>query len=221
MPSRPLPLAFAAGVAAVAAASLVAVVVGPPPAPPAPTAVATATGAAPVATPRPTGVASPAVPPPASPASLPPGSPAFGVGAPAPALDLPTVGGGSISLAALAGRPVWLVFTATWCPSCREDAALMRTLALRYRSTGLVIAAIHVREDAATVAAFSGAPDAAYPLALDLDGSAARDWRVVALPSHRFIDASGTIRAGVAGSPGREVLASALEEILPGVEVTP
>lgn len=97
----------------------------------------------------------------------------------------------------------------------------MRTLALRYRSTGLVVAAVHVREDAATVAAFSGAPDAAYPLALDLDGTAARDWRVVALPSHRFVDASGTIRAGVVGSPGREVLAAALGEILPGVEVTP
>jgi peroxiredoxin len=219
MPSRPrpraLPLAFVAGVSAVVAASILAVVAGPPPVP-----------AAPAGSPSPIGAASPSIPAPLPPAPTPPASgpapaDAFGVGSRAPALELRTVGGGTISLAALAGRPVWIVFTATWCPSCREDAALMRSLALRYRSTGLVVAAVHVREDEASVAAFAGTLDPAYPLALDLDGAAARDWRVVALPSHRFVDATGTIRAGVVGSPGPVILAEALGEILPGIEVTP
>lgn len=146
---------------------------------------------------------------------------AFHIGSAAPALDLPQLGGGRIDLAALAGKPVWLEFTTTSSPSSRDDAAAMTSFVERYHPQGLVAIAVDVREDESTVAAFASSMDGAYPIALDTDGAAARTWSVAALPTHFFIDASGIVRAGAAGTVGRDLLASSLGKILPGVTVTP
>ena len=145
----------------------------------------------------------------------------FGIGGDAPGLALPQLGGGRVDLAALRGHPVWVVFTATWCPSCLDDATVMTSFGARYQSTGLVVLAVDVREDEATVAAFAANAAAAYPIALDLDGSASRRWGVLALPTHFFVDASGVVRAGGTGTVGRDELARSLAKILPGVDVTP
>src|SRR5439155_18833270 len=52
-----------------------------------------------------------------------PGS--FHVGEPAPPLTLPLLGGGSVDLASLKGKPVWLNFMATYCPPCRDEFPVM------------------------------------------------------------------------------------------------
>lgn len=160
-------------------------------------------------------------PPPSetAPATATPGP--FGVGLAAPGLRLEQLGGGTVDLAALRGHPVWVVFTATWCPSCLDDAAAMSSFAARYGGSGLVVVAVDVREDEGTVAAFASSSDSTYPIALDPDGSAARTWGVLALPTHFFLDAEGIVRAGATGTIGRDLMASSLGRILPGVDVTP
>ena len=57
---------------------------------------------------------------------------AFHVGQPAPALIVPQVGGGTIDLANLKGKPVWVNFMTTWCPSCQDEFPLMNGSAARY-----------------------------------------------------------------------------------------
>jgi cytochrome c biogenesis protein CcmG, thiol:disulfide interchange protein DsbE len=145
----------------------------------------------------------------------------FHIGQPAPALVVRQVGGGSIDLAALKGKSVWINFMATWCPPCRDEFPLMNGFAARYGKTGLVVLAIDVREDEGTVAGFAQGLNATFPLGLDADGSAARRWGAVALPVHFWIDASGIIRDGAAGGIGADVMVHGLESILPGVDVTP
>jgi thiol-disulfide isomerase/thioredoxin len=146
---------------------------------------------------------------------------AFHVGSPAPALDLPQLGGGRLDLARLRGKAVWIEFTATWCPSCRDDAAAMTSFSERYHDQGLVAIAVDVREDEATVTSFASSIDGTYPIGLDTDGTAERAWSVAALPTHFFVDASGVIRAGAVGTIGRDVLARSLGLIMPGTIVTP
>ena len=164
------------------------------------------------------------------PSSLPSASPTasgssgdgpFHIGQPAPALVVPQVGGGTIDLATLRGKPVWINFMATWCPSCQDEFPLMNGYAARYGAAGLVVIAIDVREDEGAVASFANQLRATFPLGLDTDGKAALTWDAIALPVHFWIDKEGIIRDGALGGIGPDVMAAGLKTILPGVDVTP
>ena len=146
---------------------------------------------------------------------------AFHIGEPAPPLQVPQVGGGTIDLANLKGKPVWINFMATWCPSCQDEFPLMNGFAARYAANGLVIIAVDVREDEGAVASFAQQLNATFPLGLDADGKAATTWDALALPVHFWIGADGIIRDGALGGIGPDVMAAGLKTILPGVDVTP
>lgn len=145
----------------------------------------------------------------------------FHVGEPAPALVVPQVGGGTIDLAALRGKPVWINFMATSCQSCQDEFPLMNGFAVRYGDDGLVVIAIDVREEEGAVAAFAQKLDVTFPMGLDVDGSVAGEWGAIALPVHFWIDAEGIVRDGALGGIGPDIMAAGLAKILPGVDVTP
>jgi len=116
---------------------------------------------------------------------------------------------------------VWVEFMASWCPSCRDEFPLMNGYAARYADEGLVVVAIDVREDEGRAAALVSQLAPAFPIGLDGSGEAAEAWAVAGLPTHFFIDASGIVRDGAIGGIGPDVMAAALERIMPGVTVTP
>jgi len=180
----------------------------PTPSPTTPPTPAATASASPAATARPSAVASEVAGP-------------FHVGEPAPVLLVPQVGGGTIDLAALRGKPVWVNFMATWCPPCQDEFPLMNGFANRYADTGLVVLAIDVKEEEGVVAAFAQGLGATFPLGLDGDGAAAAAWGAVALPVHFWIDKDGIVRDGSLGGIGPDVMAEGLRTILPGVDVTP
>ena len=136
-------------------------------------------------------------------------------------MSLARVGGGTIDLTSLRGKPVWVNFMATYCPPCRDEFPLMNAYATRFADKGLTIIAVDVREDSATAATFAQELNATFAVALDPDGSAERAWRVAALPTHFWIDATGIIRDGALGGLGPDVMAQGLSTILPGVDLTP
>jgi thiol-disulfide isomerase/thioredoxin len=145
----------------------------------------------------------------------------FHVGEIAPPLVVPQVGGGTIDIANLRGKPVWVNFMGTYCPPCQDEFPLMNGFATRYASAGLVILAIDVKEDEGTVAAFADRLNATFPLGLDADGAASKRWDAIALPVHFWIDKEGIVRAGALGGIGPVVMAEALRKVLPGVTITP
>jgi cytochrome c biogenesis protein CcmG/thiol:disulfide interchange protein DsbE len=145
----------------------------------------------------------------------------FGVGKPAPPLAVTGLDGSPIDLASLRGHPVWVAFTGTYCPPCRDEYPSMESFALRYADTGLVVVAVHVKDDPAAVASLVQELGITFPVGLDPDGTAARDWRAVALPIHFWIDRDGIVRSGALGGVGRDAMAAGLATILPGVPITP
>jgi len=149
-----------------------------------------------------------------------PASP-FAVGEPAPPLVVRQLGGGTIDLASLRGRPVWVTFMATWCPSCREELPRMALAAARHARDGLVVLAVDVGEEAGTVAAYFSELGVTLPVGLDPDGAAMERWRVLALPVHFWIDAEGIVRFGALGGVGPDVFAEGLATILPGSSPAP
>jgi cytochrome c biogenesis protein CcmG, thiol:disulfide interchange protein DsbE len=145
----------------------------------------------------------------------------FHVGEPAPALVVPQVGGGTIDLTNLRGKPVWVNFMGTYCPPCRDEFPLMSGYASRLADEDLVVIAVDVKEDEGVAAAFAESLGATFPLGLDADGSVAARWDAVALPVHFWIDKDGIIRDGALGGIGPDVMSAGLRTILPGVEVGP
>ena len=145
----------------------------------------------------------------------------FHVGEPAPPLRLAQVGGGTVDLAALRGRPVWVNFMRTDCPPCRDEFPLMNGFAARYASTNLLVVAVDIRESEAVADDFARSLDATFPVALDSDGAAQTAWGAIVLPVHFWVDVDGIIRAGALGGIGPDIMAQSLARILPGVDVTP
>jgi cytochrome c biogenesis protein CcmG/thiol:disulfide interchange protein DsbE len=154
-------------------------------------------------------------------ASSAPSGAAIHVGQPAPPLVVPRVGGGTIDLASLRGKPVWIDFMATWCSPCQDEFPLMNGFAARYADQGLVVIAVDVEEEEATVATFAAGLGTTFPLGLDSDRSAAVAWDALALPVHFWIDADGIVRDRALGGIGPDVMVRGLGSIMPGVDVTP
>jgi thiol-disulfide isomerase/thioredoxin len=207
----------------VAAVLLLASVVAfaPEPAEPTPAIPLPSLGGTP-SSPEPTAsLAPPSVPGTASPVPSASAPALFHVGEPAPALVVPQVGGGTIDLATLRGKAVWVNFMATWCPPCQDEFPLMNGYAARYANDGLVVLAIDVKEEEGLVAAFAQNLGTTFPLGLDGDGRTAEAWDALALPVHFWIDKDGVIRDGSVGGIGPDVMVDGLRSILPGVSITP
>ncbi|GAC1667227.1 MAG: hypothetical protein NVS9B8_08990 [Candidatus Limnocylindrales bacterium] len=152
--------------------------------------------------------------------SIDPGA-AFHIGQPAPALVVPQLGGGTIDLTNLRGKPVWLNFMQTTCLECVDEFPLMNGFSARYANTGLVVIAIDIREDAGAVATFAKRLATTFPLGLDLDGKAQQTWGAYAIPIHFWIDTGGIVRAGALGGVSADTMAAGLRKVLNGVAVTP
>jgi thiol-disulfide isomerase/thioredoxin len=133
---------------------------------------------------------------------------------------LPLVGGGTVNLADLRGQSVWVNFMATWCEPCRDEFPLMSVFQARYEEEGLVVLAVDVREEEASVKAFVDEVGGLFQVALDTDGAAQREWGAAALPIHFWIDAEGIVRDGALGGIGPDAMVEGLQAILPGVEVS-
>jgi peroxiredoxin len=208
-------------VGVVAALGLAVAVYSIRPVAPAPTPAPTSTPIAQLPSPAPALTTSPsptALTSPAPSATRSP-SPFPLVGKPAPPLVAPGLDGSTIDLAAYRGKPVWIVFAATWCPSCRDEYPLMNGYAVRYAETGLVVLAIHVEEGAATVKPFVDELNVTFPVALDEDGSRAAAWDALALPVHYWIDEAGIVQEAALGGLGPDQMALGLGAILPGVTI--
>ena len=204
----------------------------PAPVRPTPTAAPPSASAAAVS-PSPSASASVAPSPSASPAPSvsaapsPSGSPAssaaanFHVGQAAPSLSVGKVGGGTIDLAALTGKAVWVNFMQTTCPPCLDEFPVMSRFSARYADDGLTVLAVDIRESESTVAAFVNRLSPTFPLGLDADGKAQQAWGAYGLPVHFWIDKAGVVRDGALGGIGADVMARGVSAILPGVTVTP
>lgn len=135
------------------------------------------------------------------------------VGEPAPSWTQPTASGGTLSLSALRGKPVYLNFFATWCPPCNEEAPDINALQKRYAPRGLQVVGVDELENAKKAAQFVRKYGLGYPAVVD-DGTLGDQYRVNGLPVHVFIDRGGVVRKIVVGEMSKTQIAAAIEAIL-------
>lgn len=140
------------------------------------------------------------------------------VGDAAPPLAVPQLGGGMIDLTAVPEGPVWVNFTASWCPPCRDELPLMERIQDQLGER-LTILVIDVREDPDTVASLATELGLTLPIGLDRDGRAQLAWGAYALPVHYWLDADRRIRHVLYGGPGPDRFLEAVRSVVPDAEI--
>lgn len=136
------------------------------------------------------------------------------VGSDAPDFELESLEGGSVRLSEFRGRPVLLVFGATWCPPCRAEAPLIQDAHEEYPE--LVVLLVDMDESADVVQGYVDEMGLTHLVLLDTTSAATHKYHVNAIPASFFIDAAGVIRALEVGQLSRAALAEKLAAI--GIE---
>ena len=135
------------------------------------------------------------------------------IGSPAQDFTATTVDGEKISLSSYKGQAVWLTFGATWCAACVAEAPDVQAASEKFKAKGVVVLAIFIREDSATVLDYANRVGLTYPKVADPDTRIASAYRVYGIPAHFFIDKSGILRSVRTGGLSPEQMAAALTEI--------
>ena len=122
--------------------------------------------------------------------------PAPDVGKPAPALQGTSPDGSTVTLADHRGRPVWLVFNATWCPACRAEAPDVEAIA---QSGTVDVITGYMGESGQTITDFAKRLGLTSIAVEDPDEQLSSNYRVLGIPAHFFIDSEGVIRSTYVG----------------------
>ena len=125
--------------------------------------------------------------------------PAPAVGGLAVAFELKTLDGKSIGLRNFRGKPLVMNFFASWCDPCREEMPLIKELATKASKDGYNVLGIAVEDGRAAVTQYAEEAELIFPIALDLNSTVKRAYRIFGPPATFFIDAQGIIRDMVIG----------------------
>ena len=117
----------------------------------------------------------------------------IGRGAPDFALP-PAVSGDNVRLSEYHGQPVMLLFWSSRCSVCAAQLAALERLYDTYHSSGLVVLAVSVDDDAEQAARYARAHPARFPLLLDQAKEVGRAYQIDRLPTTVLIDRSGVVR---------------------------
>ena len=91
------------------------------------------------------------------------------------------------------GKPVLLIFGATWCPYCRDEIPRLKDIYANYSKRGLVILNIDIQESKEKVSRFAESYKLPYRVLLDEKADVAESYGVQGVPTMFLIDKKGMI----------------------------
>jgi peroxiredoxin len=136
---------------------------------------------------------------------------------PAPAFELRSLDGETVSLAGLRGasfrgRPVVVNFWGAWCPQCTLELPLLAEMHRRHPDVAIV--GILFREDPEIGRAAAAHGDATWPTLLDPDERVAGAYGVDSAPATFFIRPDGTIAGHLLGPVSIGILDTQFRRII-------
>jgi|CXWL01.1.fsa_nt_gi thiol-disulfide isomerase/thioredoxin len=132
----------------------------------------------------------------------------------APKLDLTDLSGDNVSLDDYLGKVVLVNLWATWCPPCREEMPSLQAFYEKYKENDFVLIAIDQEEPLEVVTPFVEEFGLTFPVWLDLDYLAEREFKTSNLPSSYVIDRTGTVRLMWIGGISKANLEKYVSEII-------
>ena len=118
-----------------------------------------------------------------------------------------------MSLAQFHGKPLVVNFFATCCDPCREEMPLINELARKGAQDRYHVVGIAVEDSRAAVLEFAEDAKLEFPVALDLNSTVKRSYRIFGPPATLFVDRDGIIRDVVLGPVTAERVKEAMKRI--------
>jgi thiol-disulfide isomerase/thioredoxin len=134
------------------------------------------------------------------------------VGSEAPAFTAETVGDGEVSVGGGSAGATMLVFFATWCPHCNNEAPIISDLEGRYEDLRVMMIGIESEDDPEKVREFVERYDIAGPAVYQ--PSLGSTYQVSGYPTTYVLDGNDTIVAVHSGEAPSSVYEGWIEEAL-------
>lgn len=139
------------------------------------------------------------------------------VGNEAPNFSMTTFDGKPFSLADHRGKIIVLNFWASWCyPSCYEEAPVLEATWRAFRDNGVMVVGVDIQDTEEKARAFIEQFKLTFPNGQDTTGKISIDYGIYGVPETFIIDRKGKIVFKRAGAVQWEILAKALEQLVPG-----
>jgi thiol-disulfide isomerase/thioredoxin len=132
----------------------------------------------------------------------------------APKLDLTDLAGRSVSLNDYLGKVVLVNLWATWCPPCRQEMPTLQTFYEKYKQMDFVLIAIDQEETLDVVQPFVNEFGLTFPVWLDLQYLAEREFNTQNLPSSYVIDRNGRVRLTWIGGISKQNLEKFVPDLI-------
>jgi len=106
---------------------------------------------------------------------------------------LKDIGGSKFMLSEQRGKPVLIIFSTTWCPTCRTEIPRYKYFHDAYAGRGLIVVNIDIQEPPDKVTRFAGKYQLPYRVLLDETGLVAEAYQIVGVPTLILIDQDGAL----------------------------
>ncbi len=137
------------------------------------------------------------------------------IGDPAPKVVLDDLAGMKITIPdSMKGKVVIIHFWVEGCSSCAREMPALESLYAEYKSSGLVVVAVNVGQQKDAVSAFVRKTGINYPVMLDPESIAARNYEVFGLPRTFFLDRAGRIKYKILGEASEKTLRKLVLKLL-------
>jgi thiol-disulfide isomerase/thioredoxin len=130
----------------------------------------------------------------------------------APAFTVETVGGGSVSVGEGGAQATMLVFFATWCQHCQDEAPVMSELESQYDGLRMVMVGIDGEDDPRKVQQFVEEYDIESPAVYEPE--LGTEYGVSGYPTTYVLDGENRVVGAHSGEAPREVYEGWIEEAL-------
>jgi thiol-disulfide isomerase/thioredoxin len=139
------------------------------------------------------------------------------IGRPAPTLPRESLIGAPVTLASLLagahGRPALVVFWASWCTPCNEEAPALERFATSASGRGRIVAVDWSDPVLPDVRQFLRKYAWTFPVLRDAEGLVGTAYRIAVLPTTFVVDSHGRIRAALRGPQSAGSLRTALSSL--------